>query len=222
MAGDLQGSSEPKNETKSQASGEGLEHMSFNDDKRHRSLLCIAVGIDPAGRQHRIRVRLAGTSFVMIDNRRKCRVEPRRSCQVTEEDMTKEIAFAFRVNVSSFEYLWSWGMQQNQLRLRKGVKSEYWNKWERHAAYTDNDNSQGDAKRPAWPAANKQRAGKMGGKASASRSVAARSEAAKLGAITRKRNALKQILAGRDCGPDASGTPDFPPSNRRDERAGRS
>jgi hypothetical protein len=40
-----------------------------------RSLHCIAVGTDPSGRERRIKVRLAGTSFALIDNRRRCRVE---------------------------------------------------------------------------------------------------------------------------------------------------
>ena len=73
-------------------------------DTRGRSLFCVAVGREPAGREHRMEIREDGTSFAMIDSRRRCQVRAHWACRLTEEDTAKEVAFVFRVKVKTFKY----------------------------------------------------------------------------------------------------------------------
>jgi hypothetical protein len=67
-------------------------------------LYCVAIGADPAGIEHRIKIREEGSSFTMIDSRRRCRVPAHWACRLAEEDIAREVAFVFRVKVKGFEY----------------------------------------------------------------------------------------------------------------------
>ena len=96
---------------------------------RSRSLYCVAIGADPAGREHRIKIREEGSSFVMIDSRRRCRVPAHWACRLAEEDIAKEVAFVFRVKVNAFEYP---ERTSGTARSRpRPSKSEYWKSWGR-------------------------------------------------------------------------------------------
>jgi hypothetical protein len=100
---------------------------------RHRGLLCIAVGTDPAGREHRIKVRQAGNSFILIDSRRLCRINAHWSCQLTEEDIIKEVWFVFRVKVKRLEYLGGADTDPNTAVRGRQLKGKYWKSWGRRA-----------------------------------------------------------------------------------------
>jgi hypothetical protein len=110
--------------------GEGIgEYENLRNEEYSRSLLCVAVGVDPKGREHRIKVRASGTSFALVDSRRRCRVEARRFRRPSEADIALEIAFVFRVRVNSFEYPGRELTRENRLPRRKGSKSPYWSRW---------------------------------------------------------------------------------------------
>ncbi len=99
-----------------------------------RSLYCIAVGTDPAGREHRIKIREEGSSFAMIDSRRRCRVAAHWACRLIEEDIAKEVAFVFRVKVRAFEY-----PERADDTARQGPrprKAKYWKSWARKTTGT--------------------------------------------------------------------------------------
>jgi hypothetical protein len=99
---------------------------------RHNGLLCIAIGTDPAGRERRIKIREAGNSFILIDNRRHCRVDAHWSCRMTEEDIVKEVWFVFRVKVTRFEYLDDADFHPSPNRKR----GRHWKSWGRRTALT--------------------------------------------------------------------------------------
>ena len=107
------------------------EHESLRSQGFSRSLLCVAVGVDPKGREHRIKVRASGDGFALVDSRRRCRVEARSFRRPSEADIALEIAFAFRVRVNSFEYPGRELARENRLPRRRGSKSPYWSKAER-------------------------------------------------------------------------------------------
>jgi hypothetical protein len=50
--------------------------------RRHRAR-------NPALREHRIKIREEGSSFTMIDSRRRCRVPAHWACRLAEEDIAK-------------------------------------------------------------------------------------------------------------------------------------
>jgi hypothetical protein len=98
-------------------------------ERGHRSLYCVAIGADPAGIEHRIKIREEGSSFTMIDSRRRCRVPAHWACRLAEEDIAREVAFVFRVKVKGFEYPEPDGKVPPQ-RTRPS-KSKYWKSWGR-------------------------------------------------------------------------------------------
>jgi hypothetical protein len=98
-------------------------------EARHRSLYCVAIGTDPAGREHRIKIREEGSSFAMVDSRRRCRVAAHWACRLVEEDIAKEVAFVFRVKVNAFEYPEPGGDDAPE-RMRPR-KAQYWKSWGR-------------------------------------------------------------------------------------------
>jgi hypothetical protein len=99
-----------------------------------RSLYCVAIGTDPAGREHRIKIREEGSSFAMIDSRRRCRVAAHWACRLVEEDIAKEVAFVFRVKVRAFECPEPVGDAAPQ-RMRSR-KAKYWKSWGRKTTCT--------------------------------------------------------------------------------------
>jgi hypothetical protein len=82
------------------------DHYSGPEDTQgQQGLFCVAVGTDPAGRSRRIKIRRAGNSFTMTDDRRRCRINAHWSRQLTEEDIVGEVWFVFRVRVDALELL---------------------------------------------------------------------------------------------------------------------
>jgi hypothetical protein len=115
--------------------GSALAGVGFGKSERqHRSLYCVAIGTDPAGREHRIKIREEGSSFAMIDSRRRCRVPAHRACSLVEEDIAREVAFVFRVKIKAFEYPEPGGEACPQ-RTRPS-KSKYWKSWGRKTMRT--------------------------------------------------------------------------------------
>ena len=121
------------------------QHTFFNDpansselddaEVRHHGLLCIAVGTDPIEREHRIKVRQVGNSFILMDSRRRCRVNAHWSCQLTEEDIIKEVWFVFRVKVKRLEYLGGADTDPNTGGLGRKLKGKYWKSWGHRALF---------------------------------------------------------------------------------------
>jgi hypothetical protein len=110
--------------------GAALAGTGFDRPERgHRSLYCVAIGTDPAGREHRIKIREEGSSFTMIDSRRRCRVPAHWACRLAEEDIAREAAFVFRVKVKAFEYPEPDG--EACLQRTRPSKSKYWKSWGR-------------------------------------------------------------------------------------------
>jgi hypothetical protein len=100
-------------------------------EEQHHGLYCVAIGTDPAGREHRIKIREAGTSFIMIDSRRRCRVNAHWARRLTEEDIAKEVAFVFRVKVDAFEYPEVTGLGEAAAARTRESKAKYWKAWGR-------------------------------------------------------------------------------------------
>jgi hypothetical protein len=125
--------------THAQGRSEKLEGANLDDAQGHHGgLFCIAVGTDPAGREHRVKIREADESFVMIDSRRRCRVHAHWACRLSERDIVKEVAFVFRVKVNSFEYPDIASVRQVPARREKQRKAKYWNSWGRRTTCTPN------------------------------------------------------------------------------------
>jgi hypothetical protein len=109
---------------------EALERADFGSpEPHHRSLFCIAIGTDPAGREHRIKIREEGTSFAMIDSRRRCRVFAHAARRLAEDDIAEEVAFVFRVQVKAFEY--PEAMSEDASPRTRPSKAKYWKSWGR-------------------------------------------------------------------------------------------
>lgn len=109
--------------------GAAVSDVGLDKSGCHHSLHCVAIGTDPAGREHRIKIRAAGSSFAMIDSRRRCRVAAHFACRLTEEDIAREVAFVFQVNVEAFEYPARTG--EAACRRSRPSKAKYWKSWGR-------------------------------------------------------------------------------------------
>ena len=99
-----------------------------------QGLLCVAVGTDPAGRERRIKIKQTGESFMMMDSRRRCRINAHWSRQLTDEDIASEVWFVFRVKVNTFEF--PGDTQQYQITRPRRLKGKYWKSWGRKISLT--------------------------------------------------------------------------------------
>jgi hypothetical protein len=109
-----------------------IEGENLDEAQEHRrALFCIAIGTDPAGREHRIKIRETGTGFAMIDSRRRCRVNAHWACRLTQDDIAKEVAFVFRVRVKCFEFPGFPASGEPPTARARERKAKYWKAWGR-------------------------------------------------------------------------------------------
>ena len=101
------------------------------DDVLPGAVHCVAVGTDPTGRRHRIIVRPLGDSFVMVDSRRRCRVNAHWSRRLNDQDIQSEIAFVFRIDVNSLEYPAPPGATPQPKERTKRRRTARWASWAR-------------------------------------------------------------------------------------------